>query len=283
MGINLFDTAPVYGEGLSEECLGTALRRRRDQALIATKVGATLSRRPLDQGVSRAKIMRAVEASLKKLQTDYIDLYQIHFPDPDTPIEETLRALDDLIRAGKVRYIGSSNFAGWQIADAEWTSRTLGLNRFVAAQNRYNLLDRDAEREVMPACRHYGIGQIPWLALAGGLLTGKYGRDGSGPSGSRFSDSPAPGHPPERLAAKSKFLNEANFVKLDGLEKFAADCGVTVLHVALSGLLALPGVSSVIAGAGSVDQVVANVAAVSWVPNADQIAALNRIVPPPDG
>ncbi|MGH2443703.1 MAG: aldo/keto reductase, partial [Chloroflexota bacterium] len=190
-GINLFDTADVYGSGESEEYLGAAIKGRRNSVLIATKFSSGMGPGPNDHGGSRGYIRRAVEASLDRLGEDYIDLYQMHGPDEGTPIEETLSALNDLVREGKVRYIGSSNFAGWQIADAAWTARVNHWTPFVSAQNQYSLLDREVEREVIPACEHFGQGMLPYLPLASGMLTGKYRRGQPPPSGTRLAGSPS--------------------------------------------------------------------------------------------
>ena len=190
-GINFFDTADIYSDGRAEAALGTALGGRRNEVIVGTKFGGGADAAPNRRGGSRLYVVRAAERSLRELGTDYIDLFQMHFPDPATPIEETLSALDDLVRAGKVRYAGSSNFAGWQIADTDWTARQAGLVRMVSAQNRYSLLERRVEEDVLPACRRFGVGQVPWLALAGGVLTGKYRRDRAAPAGRGCPPTPA--------------------------------------------------------------------------------------------
>jgi len=253
-GINFIDTAEVYGEGKSEEYIGAALEGRRERFVIATKF------RP---GGSRRHIRDLVEQSLTKLRTDRIDLYQIHFPDKDLPIEETLGELNALVQEGKVREIGSSNFSGWQIADADWISRTQGLARFVSAQNRYSLLDREAEREVVPACQRFDVGLIPYSPLANGLLTGKYRRDETPPAGSRLSE--------ERLRP---YLSSDKFDVVEALEEFARTRGVSLLDAAIGGLAGMPAVASVIAGATSAAQVQANAKAGSWKPSADDLEAL---------
>jgi aryl-alcohol dehydrogenase-like predicted oxidoreductase len=272
-GITLFDTADIYGEphGGSEELLGAALKGRRDDVVLATKFGMDMSgMNGPDHGARGARryVVRAVEASLRRLGTDHIDLYQMHEPDPGTPVEETLSALDDLVRAGKVRYLGNSNFAGWQIADADWTARTGGLTRFVSAQNHYNLLHRAAEDEVVPACERFGLGLLPFFPLANGLLTGKYKRDQAPPAGSRLA---AGGRYAARLAA-------APWDTIEAIEAYAAQRDLSVLQVAIGGLAAQPAVSSVIAGATTPEQVRANAAAGRWQPSADDLAALRAVL-----
>ena len=269
-GITLFDTSDSYGT--SEERLGTLLEGRRDDVVIATKFGSDVRRRGLSNGEdwgargSRRYILRAVESSLRRLRTDWIDLYQLHRPDPATPIEETLSALDDLVREGKVRYLGSSNFTGWQVADAEWTARTRGLERFVSAQNEYSWLDRGIEADLVPALEQYGIGLLHYFPLASGLLTGKYRRGEAPPEGTRLA---APG--------RESALTDEAFDVVEGLEAFAASRSVTLLDIAIGGLAAQPAVASVIAGATSAEQVRANVAAGAWHPSAEDIAELDEI------
>jgi aryl-alcohol dehydrogenase-like predicted oxidoreductase len=270
-GVNLFDTADIYGDphGASEELLGKALAGRRDDVVIATKFGMDMSGlNGLDHGARGARryVMRAVEASLRRLHTDHIDLYQMHEPDPSTPIEETLAALNDLVTAGKVRYIGSSNFAGWQIADAAWVSRTRGWAPFVSAQNNYSLLHREAEAEVLPACVHFGQGMLPFFPLASGLLTGKYHRGQPPADGTRLSL--------DRYAAR--FAN-APWDTIETLEKYARERGISMLDVAIGGLAAKPAVTSVIAGATRPEQVWANAAAAMWRPTHDDLRALDAI------
>jgi aryl-alcohol dehydrogenase-like predicted oxidoreductase len=270
-GINLFDTADIYGNphGASEELVGAALKGRRDDVVIATKFGMDMSgANGPDHGArgSRRYIHRAVEASLRRLGTDYIDLYQIHEPDPATPIAETLAALDDLVRAGKVRYLGNSNFAGWQIADASWTARTDGLTPFVSAQNHYNLLERSVEREVLPACERFGLGMLPFFPLASGLLTGKYRRGEAPPAGGRLTE-----------ARYGQRLADASWETIGALQEFADKRGLGLLDVAIGGLAAKPAVSSVIAGATRPEQVAANVAAGQWVPSTEDLAELDSI------
>ncbi|MFC6019628.1 aldo/keto reductase [Plantactinospora solaniradicis] len=269
-GINFFDTADIYGEphGGSEEQLGAALRGRRDDVVLASKFGMDMSgMNGPDHGArgSRRYLVRAVEASLRRLGTDHIDLYQLHEPDPGTPIEETLSALDDLVRAGKVRYLGNSNFSGWQIADAAWTARTRGFTPFVSAQNHYSLLHREVEAEVVPAAQRFGLGLLPFFPLADGLLTGKYKRGADAPSGSRLAGS-AP-----RYAAR---LASAPWDTIEAIEKYAAERGLSLLDVAIGGLAAQPAVTSVIAGATTPDQVHANAQAARWHPTPTDLAAL---------
>ena len=269
-GITLFDTADSYGA--SEERLGDALAGRRDDAVVATKFGADVRRRGNDNGAdwgargSRRYVLRAVESSLRRLRTDWIDLYQLHRPDPATPIEETLSALDDLVHAGKVRYLGSSNFAGWQIADAEWTARTSGYQHFVSAQNQYNWLERGVEDDLVPALRQYGIGLLPYYPLASGLLTGKYRRGEPPPPGSRI-----------QAWGQESSLTDATFDVLESLEGFAQDRRIGLLDVAIGGLAAQPAVASVIAGATTPEQVKANVAAGAWQPSPADLATLREL------
>jgi len=267
-GVTLIDTADIYGGGQSEEFIGEALQDRRDRTLIATKFGMQAGGDHLyTQGGSRLYIREAVERSLRRLRTDHIDLYQMHRPDRSTPIEETLSVLDDLVHEGKVRYTGNSNFSGWQIADADWTARAGRLTHFISAQNWYNLLLRDVESEVVPACRRFGLGMLPYFPLASGLLTGKYRRGQPPPPGTRLaSDRYAP------VLADERALGI-----VERLERFAAERGISLLHVAIAGLAAQPSVASVIAGATSPEQVAANVAAGEWQPSADDLAEIDRI------
>ena len=266
-GITLFDTADSYGD--SEEILGELLSGRRDDVVLATKFGSDVKgRNGADWGArgSRRYIRRAVEASLRRLRTDHIDLYQLHRPDPLTPIEETLAALTDLVHEGKVLYVGSSNFAGWQVVDAEWTARTNDLERFISAQNEYSLLDRRIERDLVPATEHHGIGILPYFPLASGMLTGKYRRGVDAPEGSRIA-----------AWGMTSQLTGERFDVIEALEGFARERDLSLVDVAIGGLAAQPGVASVIAGATAVAQVTANAAAVRWVPDADELAALDAI------
>ena len=267
-GITLFDTADVYGnKGLSEEYLGRALGTRRKDIVLATKFGITMGGdRPA--GASRRYIVEAVEASLRRLATDWIDLYQLHRPDADTPIEETLRALDDLIRTGKVRYIGLSEMPAWEFTEAQWTARQAGLSSFVSAQYEFSLLARDVEREIMPAMRRQGLGLLPYFPLASGLLTGKYRRD----------------RPPTGRLAKDfgeQFLTDRNWTIIERLEEFAAARGISLLSVAFGWLLAKKPVASVIAGATRPEQILGNVEAAGWLPDAQEVALLDEIAAAP--
>ena len=268
MGINYIDTADMYGQGYSEELVGKALKSKRAQVIIATKFGWVIGDGPNEGGASRYYIMKAVDASLRRLQTDYIDLYQIHLPDPTTPIEETLRALDDLVRAGKARYIGCSNFAAWQLCEALWTSKVNNLQYFVTVQPRYNLLERQIETELVPCCQAYNIGVIPWGPLVGGFLTGKYRKGQEAPTGARLSQ-PYPLY--------DNIFTEANWNKLTKLEAFATEHGHTVGELAITWLLAKPWISTVIAGARKIEQVSANVTAAEWKLTAEEVAEVDAI------
>jgi len=272
-GVTLLDTADMYGGGGgSEELLGEVLAGRRDEVVLATKFG----HQDFDMGYGtaagskggRGYIRRAVERSLRRLRTDYLDLYQLHTPDPVTPVEETLAALTELVDEGKVRYIGHSNFTGWQIADAAHLARETGTAPFISAQNHWSLLERGAEAEVVPAARHFGLGVLPYFPLANGLLTGKV----------RKGQEPAPG---TRLASRKGYLTDGKLDRVEALISWAAERGHTVLEVAVGALAAQPGCTSVIAGATSAEQVKANAAAADWIPTAEDLADLNRVIPPP--
>lgn len=270
-GVTLFDVADSYGStpGLAEERLGAALGTRRDEVVLATKFGMDMygvNGNDFGARGSRRYIMAAVEASLRRLGTDYIDLYQFHTPDPQTPIEETLAALDDLVSSGKVRYIGHSNRAGWQIAEAEFTARAMGVTRFISSQNHYNLLDRRAELEVTPAAEAYGLGVLPYFPLANGLLTGKYS-SGNAPEGSRLTHS------------RQNLFADADFAQLTAFGDFARARGLSELQVAFSWLAAQRSVSSVIAGATRPEQIIENAGSAGWKPTADELAALDQIFP----
>jgi aryl-alcohol dehydrogenase-like predicted oxidoreductase len=265
-GITFFDTAEMYGGGKSEEFLGAALGKQRDDVVIATKFGGPKGPGPGQAPGSRRNVIRACEESLRRLGTDYIDLYYQHYPDPLTPIDETLEALSDLVGQGKVRYVASSNVAGWQIADADHTAVDRGLPRFVGCQIEWSLLNRAVETEIVPACRRYGVGVVPYFPLASGLLTGKYTRGEDFPEGSR-------------LGASSYFASvatDANFDRVERLTAAAEGRGHTILELAICWLLAQDGVSSVLTGATKAEQVVANVAAASWRMDADDLAAVNE-------
>jgi len=272
LGINYLDTADWYDMGRSEEYIGRALKGRRSEVLIATKYGQPMGEGPNDRGGSRWYIMRAVEASLKRLQTDYIDLYQMHWPDPTTPIEETLRVLDDVVKSGKVRYIGCSNFDGWQLSEAMWTSRVNNLNGFITVQPRYNLFERQIERELVPCCKAHGVGVIPWGPLAGGFLTGKYHR-GEAPR------TPAVGEPELKAYSElySAVITETNWDRLEKLQAFSKMRGHTVSELAIAWLLAHPWVPSVIAGATRSEQLDANLAGASWKLTAQEVAEIEAI------
>src|SRR3984885_5414083 len=274
-GITLFDTAETYGgAGASELALGEVLQGRRDKVVLATKFGHRSSDMGYGPGAgakgSRNYIKIAVEKSLTRLKTDYIDLYQLHTPDPVTPIEETLAALDDLVTEGKVRYIGHSNFAGWQIADAAHAALAAGRTPFISAQNHWSLLERGAEREVVPAARHFGVGVLPFFPLANGLLTGKVRRGQDIPSNSRLAE-------PRRAG----YVTDAKLDKVEALIEWGKEQDVSLLEIAIGRLAAQPGCSSVIAGATSPEQVKANAAAGRWVPTVEQLVAIDAIVPPP--
>ncbi len=268
-GITLFDTADTYGSqpGGSETLLGQVLGGNRGDIVLATKFGMDMKgANGADHGVrgSRRYVRRAVEASLRRLQTDHIDLYQLHQPDPVTPIEETLTALQELVTEGKVRYLGSSNLTGWQVVDAEWTARASGTERFISAQNKYSLYDRSAEDELVPACEHVGVDILPYFPLEYGLLTGKYKRDQAAPQGSR-------------LSTQASRLDQADFDRIERFEAYAAERSLSPLQVAIGGLAAQPAVASVIAGASRAEQVVANAAAGEWEPTPEDLVALDQV------
>jgi aryl-alcohol dehydrogenase-like predicted oxidoreductase len=274
-GITLLDTSDTYGKDSgSEKALGAALKGRRDKVVLATKWG----HQEADMGYGpaagakggRSYIKLAVEKSLSRLNTDYIDLYQLHTPDPVTPVDETLAALDDLVAAGKVRYLGHSNFTGWMIADAAHSALSAGRTPFISAQNHWSLLERDAEREVVPAARHFGVGVLPFFPLANGLLTGKVRRGQDIPANSRLAES-----------RRAGYVTDAKLDKVEALIGWGKEQGVSLLEIAIGALAAQPGCSSVIAGATAPEQVKANAAAGRWEPTAEQLAAIDAIVPPP--
>ncbi|MHB8471073.1 MAG: aldo/keto reductase [Gaiellaceae bacterium] len=260
-GITLFDTADIYTQGKSEEFIGRALEGRRDRVVLATKFGKPMEARPDERRGSRDYVRWAVEASLSRLRTDVIDVYQLHEPDPGTPIEETLGALDELVREGSVRWFGSSNFSAAQIEAADRVAHDRGFARFVSAQNHYSLVEREVEDEVLPACERLGIGMLPFFPLASGLLTGKYVRGREATDG--------------RLAGRE--IPEEHWERLETLERYAAERDVSLLELAIGGLAAMPAVTSVIAGATEPEQVRANVAAGAWQPTADELAALRAL------
>lgn len=272
-GITLFDTADMYGAvaGASESLMGEALEGRRDRVVLATKFG-----QERDMGydfpaarASRRYVRRAVEESLRRLRTDWIDLYQLHLPDPETPIAETTDALDELVREGKIRYYGHSNFTGWQIAEAEFTSRSRSTGRFISAQNQYSLLSRAAEREVLPAAERYGLGFFPYFPLHNGLLTGKFTRQG-GPASSRI------------MSTRRHLWERAPWDAIDAFRTFCEERGITMLQASFGWLLSNPVVSSVIAGATSAAQATANAAAGdAWRPDAADLAVIDRLFPLP--
>ncbi|MFY9998868.1 MAG: aldo/keto reductase [Trebonia sp.] len=270
-GITLFDTAEMYGkDGGSELALGEVLAGRRDKVVLATKFG----HQKVDMGYGpaagakggRGYIRLAVEKSLRRLRTDYIDLYQLHTPDPLTPIEETIAALDELVAEGKVRYIGHSNLSGWQLADA--AHKSAARTPFISAQNHWSMVDRGVEAEVVPAAVHFGLGVLPYFPLANGMLTGKVRRGSELPAGSR-------------IATRSHLVTDEKLDTVEALIEWGAERGVSILEIAIGGLAAQPGCASVIAGATSAEQVVANVAAGEWEPAKEELAELDKISPPP--
>lgn len=268
-GITLFDTADIYGNrGGSETALGEVLGARRKQIVLATKFGMNMDEEGLKKGGSRAYIMNAVEDSLRRLRTDWIDLYQIHRPDPLTPIDETLRTLEDLIRQGKVRYIGCSNLPSWQVADAHWTAKTHGIEGFASCQDEYSLLVRGAEKELIPAARHFGMSLLPYFPLANGLLTGKYRRNQPMPEGARMT---------REAQRAGEVLTEENWRKTEKLAAFCEKHGKTLVELAFSWLAAQPVVSSVIAGATRPEQIAANVKAAEWKLSAEELAEIDQI------
>ena len=270
-GITLFDTAEMYGkDGGSELALGEVLAGRRDKVVLATKFG----HQKVDMGYGpaagakggRGYIRLAVEKSLRRLRTDYIDLYQLHTPDPLTPIEETIAALDELVAEGKVRYIGHSNLSGWQLADA--AHKSAARTPFISAQNQWSMLDRGVEAEVVPAAVHFGLGVLPYFPLANGMLTGKVRRGRELPAGSR-------------IATRSHLVTDEKLDTVEALIEWGAERGVSILEIAIGGLAAQPGCASVIAGATSAEQILANAAAGEWEPTPEDLAELDKISPPP--
>ncbi len=276
LGVNFFDTADVYGNrGTSEEYLGKALGERRPGVIVATKFAGPMSaEQAWMQGGSRRWIMRAVEGSLRRLGTDYLDLYQMHRPDTAVPVEETLRSLDDLLRQGKVRYFGCSNFAAWQIADAAWTAREHHLNAFISAQNRYSVLSRDVEKDVVPASAHYGLGILPYFPLESGLLSGKYRAGEDFPADSRLAK--------WGKWAAGTFASPEKLEKVGQLFALCDRYDHTLLQLAMGWLAAKPVVASVIAGVTTVRQLEHNVAAAAWRGCAEELAEIDKICPPPE-
>jgi aryl-alcohol dehydrogenase-like predicted oxidoreductase len=267
LGITLFDTADIYsGMGGSETVLGQVLGDRRKDIVLATKYSKAMSNDGTKQGASRRYIISAVEASLTRLKTDYIDLYQQHDYDPLTPIEETLRALDDLIRQGKVRYIGNSNFPAWRIAEAELTARQINVSPFVSCQDEYSLVVRGIENDILPAAQHYNLGLLPFFPLASGLLTGKYKRGEAAPDDTRFNKIP-------RL--RDRYVTPRNEDIVEKLQAFAEKRGHSMLELAFSWLASQPQVASVIAGATRVEQVEQNVKAIDWTLSAEEMAEID--------
>ncbi|MDE0632834.1 MAG: aldo/keto reductase [Caldilineaceae bacterium] len=275
-GLNFLDTANVYGHGVSEEITGEALKRNgsRNRIVLATKFhGRMNDDDPNAAGSSRLHIIEQCEASLRRLQTDYIDIYQIHRPRPDTAIDETLRALDDLVRAGKVRYLGSSTFAAWQVVESLWVAKELGLNRFVSEQPPYHILDRRIERELVPMARTYGIGLIPWSPLAGGLLTGKYTRGGVAPEGTRYAKA-------EDVPPQFRRLNETVYDVNEGLLPLAEAKGCTVSQLALAWCIHQPGITSPILGPRTMDHLEDNLGALDVAVTDEDRQRIDELVPP---
>jgi len=260
-GVTLFDTADIYGQGMSEDFIGRALEGRRDKVVIATKFGSEMDERPEERRGNPDYIQWAVEGSLRRLRTDVIDVYQMHQPDPLTPIEETLGALNDLVHEGKVRWIGSSNFSAEQIEAAEEVARGAGFHRFVSAQNHYSLVEREVEDDVLPTCERLEIGFLPYFPLASGLLTGKYRRGEAATEG--------------RLAGSE--IAVERWDRTEAVQRYADERGRSLLEVAVGGLLAMPAVTSVIAGATKPEQVRANAAAGAWEPSSDDVEALRAL------
>ncbi len=271
VGINFIDTANIYAGAKSEEIIGKGLKGKRDKVIIGTKFGMTMGQEPNMIGGSRRHMMDMVEDSLKRLQTDYIDLYTLHAPDKNTPIEETLRAFDDLIRQGKVRSIGSSNFAAWQVVEAAWAAKSLNVSGFVSEQPYYNVLKRGIEKELIPACRKYGVSVVPYFPLESGLLTGKYRKGEDPPEGSRLSKMPP--------AAQARNFTDRNFEIIGKLEAFAGERDRTIGDLAHARLLANEAVASVISGATRAEQVVENAKAFDWTLTAEEVKAIDEIAP----
>ena len=268
-GINFIDTSNTYGSGLAEEFIGKALKGSRDKVLLATKVASTIGEGPNQHGASRKHIMEQVEISLKRLQTDYLDLYQIHYYDPFTPVEESLRTMDNLVTHGKVRYIGCSNFAAWQVAEAVSITKMLGIEPLVCVETEYSMLKRGIEKELLPCCQRYQLGIIPYFPLASGFLTGKYKRGNPAPKGTRLSI--------QHKRAETT-LTEENFDLLEKLEFFVGERGHSLTELAFAWLLAHPEISSVIAGVTKPEQIVANAKAADWHLSIEEMEELNGIL-----
>jgi len=269
LGITLFDTADVYGKrGGSETILGQALGERRKDIILATKFGMVMNEADTMKGASRRYILSAVESSLRRLNTDWIDLYQVHTPDPRTPLDETLKTLDDLVRQGKVRYFGCSNYPAWQVVEACWIGRGLGINSFASCQDEYSLLARTIERDLIPAMEKYRLGLLPYFPLASGLLTGKYKRGEAAAAGTRFA---------AWKSVSQRYISEKNWSIVEALSNFASERGHTLLELAFSWLLAKPVVSSVIAGATRPDQVEMNVGAANWDLTSADLSAIDQL------
>jgi aryl-alcohol dehydrogenase-like predicted oxidoreductase len=273
LGITLFDTADIYGgQGGSESVMGDILGDRRKNIVLATKFGMQMDKEGLKKGASRRYIMTALEDSLRRLKTDWIDLYQLHAPDPLTPMEETLRTLDDIVRQGKVRYVGCSNVPAWQVADATWIAQTRGYSGFISCQDEYSLVVRKLEADLKPACETYGLGILPYFPLASGLLTGKYKKDAPLPEGARLTNAKGQGY-------LDKYLTDELFDRAAKLEDFAKARGHSLLDLAFAWLLAQKVVPSVIAGATSAAQVEANAATAGWILTAEDLAEIDKIAP----
>ncbi len=268
-GINYIDTADMYDRGKSEQFIGKAIRQRRHEVILASKFGRPMGDGHNQRGGSRYYVMQAIDASLKRLGTDYVDLYQMHQPDPSTPIEETLRALDDLVKSGKVRYIGTSNFSAWQLSEAIWTSRVNQLHTFITEQPRYNLLERGIEVELVPFCKKNNIGIIPWGPLAGGFLTGKYRRDVA---------APADWHIPFTSHVYGNILTDENYRLIVKLEAFAVQRGHTLTELAIAWLLFKPWVCTIIAGVRDIHQLELNLKGADWKLTPEEISSIDAIV-----
>lgn len=267
-GVNFIDTADIYTGGRSEETIGKAIRGRRDKVIVATKVGSRVGDGPNEAGASRQRIRDGVEASLRRLGTDYIDLYQIHRVDPKTPFEETMRALDDLVRAGKVRYIGASNYAAWQLCRSNDLAQMYGWTQFVSVQPHYHMLERDIERELVPYCQTFGVGIIPYFPLAGGFLTGKYKRGEQPPEGSRGASS----------SYVQRYFTPRNFTIVERLGAIAQAHGRTLAELAIAWLLSRPQVNTIICGVTSTEQLQVNVRAADWQLAPDVLDEIDRIL-----